>query len=53
MPRVARCRRRGHGLFQPIDAARLAVIIVGQDAAVAPLDRLTHGAALDAQLMAC
>ena len=49
---VARFGRRCDGLVQPVDAARLAVVVVGQDAAVAPLHRLTHGAAIDVQLMA-
>ena len=34
-----------------VNAARLAEIVVGQDAAFAPLDRLTHGAASDLQLV--
>ena len=34
-----------------INTARLAEIIVGQDAAVTPLDSLNHCAAVDGQLV--
>ena len=45
---VARFRRRA---VDAVDATRLAEIVVGQDAAVAPLDRLTNGTAGDIELV--